>query len=56
MEKKNKSANNKLIGGKGGQRTAVGSSGMADGNKVVQWCAGRRQVPHMRSALASRFR
>ena len=32
--------------------TAVGSSGMAEGNKVLHLCASKRQIHHMRSALA----
>ena len=36
--------------------TAVGRFGMAEGNKVLQLWSGRRQVHHMRSALAFRFR
>ena len=36
--------------------TGVGSSGIAEGNKVLQLCAGRREVHQGRSVLAPRFK
>ena len=36
--------------------TGIGSSGIAEGNKVLQLCAGRREVHQRRSALALRFK
>ena len=36
--------------------TSVGSSGIAEGNKDLQLCAGWREVHQRRSALALRFK